>query len=568
MICRVLARPIATAATTVLGILLAGPAFTEPVVTLQFSGDSSNRLDIVVAGDGYTSAEMGKYAGDVNGFLAAMFAQQPWAEYRPLMNIYRADVISPQSGASHPERGAMSTTAFSASYNCGGLLRLVCVDVREVNAVIGRSFGAAQHDLVFIIVNDTAYGGSGGPISVVSLNPASVEIALHEIGHTLGLLGDEYTDQPPPCTIVSEPPFANVTVQTARDAIKWNAWIAPSTPLPTAGPSSGVPGIYVGAHYCPSGVYRPTFNSKMRTLGQPYEQVNTEQLVRRFYNFVTPLDGASPNASTVTIPAAGSVTFQVNPPALATHADTVTWQLDGATVAAGPSLVVPAAALPAGTHTLSAVIRDTTPFVRSDPSGLLQTTRVWTISGGVGVALPNPPSSLNASASGSLVTLTWAAPSGGAAPTDYVVEAGSAPGLADLANFSTGNAAVQFSAAGVGAGRYYVRVRSANGAGSSGPSNEVLLVVGGSCGGPPSVTSQVAGTTVTLSWSPSVGAASYQIEAGSAAGLTNLANIGTGSADTRFIATGVGAGTYFVRVRANTVCGVTAPSNEVIVVVQ
>src|SRR5262249_17853545 len=160
-------------------------------------------------------------------------------------------------------------------------------------------------------------------VSVSSLDPNVVELALHEMGHTLGLLADEYTDQPPPCSTTSEPPAANATVQTSRGAIKWNAWIDPSTPVPTVDAVNGIPGLYLGAVYCPTGVYRPTFNSKMRSLGRPYEQINSEQLVRRFYNYVAPLDSFSPTASAVAIPFGGSTTFQVNTPALATHADTV-----------------------------------------------------------------------------------------------------------------------------------------------------------------------------------------------------------------------------------------------------
>jgi hypothetical protein len=663
MSARRLARVARVIAATALMASTPAWACAEPVTILQSSGDASNRLDIAILGDGYAAAEQGKFANDVSAFLAAFFAQQPWTEYRTVINAYRIDVVSAQSGASHPERGDFRSTAFSASYNCGGVQRLICVDVSAVNAVVGRSLSASQRDLIIVLVNDVEYGGAGGSVSVASLNSASVEIALHEIGHTLGLLGDEYTTQPPPCTITAEPQFANVTVQTVRSAIKWNAWIDPSTQLPTSGTTSGVPGLYLGAQYCPDGVYRPTYDSKMRSLGRPYEQINMEQLVRRFYNFVAPLDGFSPTLPSVTIPAGSSVTFQVNAPPLATHTDTVRWRLDGTIVAAGSSLQVTAAALPPGTHTLTAEISDATPFVRSDPSGALRASHSWIVTGGSGGGVPNPPtgltasasgasvmlawlsptsgappidyvieagsapgladlasfstgtaatvftasgvgagryyirvrsengagrsassaevllivgtgaapdppSTLIASASGSTVTLTWSAPTAGATPTDYVIEAGSAPGLADLASFSTGTATTVFTATGVAAGRYYVRVRSENAAGRSAPSAEALLVVGGGCGGPPTLSSQVAGTTVTLQWTPSAGATSYQLEAGSAAGLNDLANVDTGNAQTTFVATGVAAGTYFVRVRASSACGRTAPSNEVVVSVR
>jgi hypothetical protein len=183
-----------------------------------------------------------------------------------------------------------------------------------------------------------------------------------------------------------------------------------------------------------------------------------------------------------------------------------------------------------------------------------------------------PPLNLAASSIGSNVTLTWTA----AAPAvAYIIEAGSAPGLANLANFSTGNPQTAFAAAGVGAGAYYVRVRAMSSAGEvSEASNEVLLVVAGNgpCvqPAPPSGLSVVSVTlgTVILAWSPSAGnPTSYVVEAGSSPGASNLANSDLGGPAPSLTATGVGPGVYYVRVRGKNACGLGGPSNEVVVVV-
>src|SRR5439155_15865978 len=68
-------------------------------------------------------------------------------------------------------------------------------------------------------------------------------------------------------------------------------------------------------------------------------------------------------------------------------------------------------------------------------------------------------------------------------PTTYVIEAGSATTRSDLANFRTNSVALTFTAGGVANGTYYVRVRAANSAGVSAPSNEAVLTVGSSAPG-------------------------------------------------------------------------------------
>jgi predicted phage tail protein len=100
------------------------------------------------------------------------------------------------------------------------------------------------------------------------------------------------------------------------------------------------------------------------------------------------------------------------------------------------------------------------------------------VAGGPCAGSPNAPSGLTASVNGSSVSLSWTASGSGCAPTGYVVEAGSTPGASNLANVNTGSAATTFSAGGVPAGTYYVRVRAANGSGASGPSNETIVIVG------------------------------------------------------------------------------------------
>jgi predicted nicotinamide N-methyase len=186
---------------------------------------------------------------------------------------------------------------------------------------------------------------------------------------------------------------------------------------------------------------------------------------------------------------------------------------------------------------------------------------------------PDAPSGLAVVVAGASVTVTWRAPTTGCSPTQYVIEAGSAPGLSNLAAFSTGSAATTFAASAVPSGTYYVRVRSTALAGTSAPSNEATFSIVGAvpCSGAPSVPagviSTVHGNAVVISWTASSGAVlSYMIEAGSASGLANLAVIDTGSSSTSLTASAP-FGTYHVRVRARNNCGTSAASSEITVIV-
>jgi hypothetical protein len=86
---------------------------------------------------------------------------------------------------------------------------------------------------------------------------------------------------------------------------------------------------------------------------------------------------------------------------------------------------------------------------------------------------PHAPTELVSNGSSGEVNLSWSGPRGGPAPAGFVIEAGSAPGLTDLASLSVGNVTSFTTTAPPGV--YYVRVRAVNDRGTSGPTNEVVV---------------------------------------------------------------------------------------------
>jgi hypothetical protein len=360
------------------------PAWAESVMTIVNNGDPLNRVDLAVLGDGYTADEMDKYAADVQQAIDGLFAQEPFLEYQRYFNVHRIDVISNQSGADHPELDppVYVDTAFDAAYNCAGIVRLICVDGSKVLTVVQNSLQPAQADLKLVIVNDPQYGGSGFPVA--STHPWLIELVLHELGHSFGGLGDEYVEtEGRVCDLSDEPSLPNITKETERELIKWNYWIEPNTPIPTATADPGVPGLYEGVGACVIGLFRPTYSSKMRYLDMPFEQINTEQIVKRVYNLVSPLDASEPAESDFALELGRQQGFTVSTPSPLTHGLTVTWLVDDLPQGGGLDFILDTTLLDRGPHTVQCVVEDPTPMVRQDPAELLSESRIWNVTVGL-----------------------------------------------------------------------------------------------------------------------------------------------------------------------------------------
>lgn len=536
----------------------AGRAGAEPVTTIRANGPTGNRVDLVILGDGFTAAQIasGAYAAEVEAQVQRLFGEEPYREYAAFFNVHRVDVTSAQAGSDHPELGVFVDTALDGTYNCSNIPRLICVSTTNVNAVIARSaIPANARDIVLVLVNDTEYGGSGGAIAVASLHASATELVLHETGHTFAQLADEYTDSPPACQ-TSEPSSVNATRETRREFLKWRHWVDPGTPIPTTGTANGIPGLYQGAVYCVSGAYRPTFNSKMRSLGRPFEQINTEQHVRRIYNLVSPIDSFSPTASSVTVVHGVPNPFSVTVPVPRTHTLSITWFVNGVLTTTGPTFS--SEVLPLGTHHVEARVQDSTGLVRSDPASLLSETHAWDVT--VQAGATSVPTFLQVvSIVGNTVTLAWTAPT--AFTPGYIIEGGVGPQTVQGAVPANGTATTHTFIAPTGA--FYVRVHALNGAARSGASNEIRIFV--NVPAPPEPPSNLlgggSGSTVVLAWqNAAAGGRPTNIVLDVSGSLTTSLAL---PATEGFVFANVPAGTYTLTTRAVNSVGASLPSNPV-----
>lgn len=197
---------------------------------------------------------------------------------------------------------------------------------------------------------------------------------------------------------------------------------------------------------------------------------------------------------------------------------------------------------------------------------------------GAGVAVAAAaPENLQAQTSGGNVFLTWRG-GGTIIPDGYRIEAGSGPGLANLAiiNLPWGpeqGANGVFAASAVAPGTYYVRVRALTNGVPGAASNEVIINVGASgCpmpGTPRNVVASVESPVVTLAWDGPAAAGAhatgYVIEAGTTPGAPNIAIIAI--SELTSLSVHAPPGRYFVRLRSMGQCGASEPSSEVEVIV-
>jgi len=207
---------------------------TAGVWAVMKNGESSDKLDLLLMGDGYTAAQMDKWHADARRLVERMFAVSPFKERRRDFNVWAVDTPAAQSGISRPSVGIRRRSPLRTTYDAFGTERYV---LAFDNKRIREAAAGAPYEFVGIVVNERKYGGGGiqGLYATVAADNAwAPYIFVHEFGHHLAGLADEYYGSPvayeAPGELV-EPWEMNVTASPI--ASKWKDLIAAGTPLPT-----------------------------------------------------------------------------------------------------------------------------------------------------------------------------------------------------------------------------------------------------------------------------------------------------------------------------------------------
>ncbi len=226
-----------------------------PVTTILNNGSQDKRINLVFLGDGYTSAQQTAYITNVTSIKNALFAQSPFLEYQNFFNVYAIHVPSVETGAKHAGTATDVTEPatpvtnpnnyFGSRFDVSNIHRLLA----PANSSLIQSALASNtpyYDQVFILVNSTVYGGSGGTYATSSIHSSAGEIAIHEIGHSFANLGDEYWFN------CSE--RKNRTANSNPATIVWKNWL-----------NTNNVSIYTIGGSSPT-CYRPHQNCKMQVL--------------------------------------------------------------------------------------------------------------------------------------------------------------------------------------------------------------------------------------------------------------------------------------------------------------
>jgi hypothetical protein len=284
-------------------------------VTKSERGQTENRIHLAIIGDGYTEQDIRDlYIPKVDSTLEYMFNNPtkvvPYPRYRNFINVYRIDIVSQDSGVDELSSNNYRNTALGGEDGCTNYLIGVCGanwllvhDAFEDAA----SMNGFNPDWYWVLLNNTKYNAGAhyparGALPIYSAHYEGHwdmrDIALHEGAHAWHDLADEYGGN----ANYTGGEIGQVNVTNDSSGAKWQRWLGFEMP-------SGLEmGVFEGARYHDTGLYRPSRSSKMN--GGPddchylgnycaHNMVGIEKIILDIYDIVTPIDRHFDNTQTL-----------------------------------------------------------------------------------------------------------------------------------------------------------------------------------------------------------------------------------------------------------------------------
>jgi hypothetical protein len=91
-------------------------AQTGELIVIKETGPRDKRVNMVITGDGYTSADKEKFKSHLQTVVDAILKDAPLTDYADYFNVYAIFVASNQTGADNPSTGTVRDTYYGANY--------------------------------------------------------------------------------------------------------------------------------------------------------------------------------------------------------------------------------------------------------------------------------------------------------------------------------------------------------------------------------------------------------------------------------------------------------------------
>jgi hypothetical protein len=241
-----------------------------PVRKILHNGNSVECLDIVFIAEGYTATNQEKFFTDASRFTSAILAAEPFGSMSSNLNVWAIASESVESGVDLPGDSIWKNTVLNSSFWTFGTERyLMTEDIISVRDVAG----IVPYDVICILANTDKYGGGGiyNHYAITSSDGAFSESTLvHELGHLLAGLGDEYYSSSVAYEgfydLNIEPWPVNLTTLVNFES-KWKNLVNDTIPIPTPETQiyQSITGVFEGGGYSARGIYRPSMDCRMNS---------------------------------------------------------------------------------------------------------------------------------------------------------------------------------------------------------------------------------------------------------------------------------------------------------------
>ena len=256
------------------------------------SGQADRCIDVAIVAEGYTEAEMDVFYRDAQTACESLFGHEPFRSMKKRFNVVAVASPSEDSGVSIPRLGEWRSTAFGSHFSTFYSDRYLTTSHLKT---LHDALAGIDYEHIIVLANTDEYGG-GGIYNSYTLTTAHHKdfrpVVVHEFGHSFGGLADEYfydedvMNDTYPTDV--EPWEQNVTTRVDF-ASKWQDMIPEGTPLPTPADNFNMHevGLYEGAAYSARGLYRASYNCRMRTNEYPAFCPVCQRALRRLIEFYT-----------------------------------------------------------------------------------------------------------------------------------------------------------------------------------------------------------------------------------------------------------------------------------------